>query len=131
MKITEDLLQFIQYSERFIGTKLLLTDMEKSIVEINFEQELDFSERKITEQLKNLKIKDVVIRNEGKAFPLLENHGYEVNAEMILPVRYKGKQIGFLVYHDSRGEFEEAHKEYGKTGRYFVERLIAKHYNEE
>lgn len=133
MKVTDDLKQFLSYSQRFIGTRLLLTDLEKSIVEIAFDGEMNFEQRPITEELKNLSIgqDEIILKDETNAFPLIVDHEYKVKAEMIAAIYYENKHIGFLVYHDERGEFEEAHKEYGTTGKTFVEKIIAKHYESE
>ncbi len=133
MKVTDDLKQFLTYSQKFIGTRLLLTDLEKSIVEVALKGEMNFEQRPITEELKNLAIgkDEILLKDETNAFPLIVNHEYKVNAEMIAAIYYKDKHIGYLVYHTDKGEFEEAHKEYGMTGKTFVEKLIAKHYESE
>lgn len=127
MENSKEMREFLTISQKLIGASLLFTDMEQSIFEINDNGEFDFSKKKITEDLKNLKINEPIIKiGEEEVIPLLEEHNCEIKTELITPIFYNGKQFGFVAYHCQKGMFEEEHKAFANTAREFVEKIIAK-----
>ncbi|MBQ9266907.1 hypothetical protein IJ556_03665 [bacterium] len=123
MEITEELLDFLCLSQGLIRANLLITDMEKSIIEIRRDGTIDYSARKISEELKNLDLPVSTIKNKGS---LVQPFGEPIpmRTELMAPICHQGEQIGFLIYHMNRSEFFYKETEFADTAKYFIERFI-------
>ena len=127
MKLTEDLVNFLTISQSLIGVNLLLTDMEKSIIEIDRDGQKDLSQREISKELKEFRITETVIKNGPEEIIKLFKTPVTVNTQLISPIMHNGIQVGFLVYYYSEGAFDEKHAEFAATGRDFVEKFVEKY----
>ena len=127
MVVTDDMLNFLKLSQRLMGTNLLLTDMEKTIIEIDSDGNVDLTGKRISDALKNSGITETTIKNGNDVIQLFENE-IAINTETIALICNQGKQIGFLVYHDPTGEFFYKDIEFADTAKYFIERFADMQY---